>query len=103
MARNLYHNTRKRYNKYKTKHYKDSLKRISKNYNQVLTKNAQKHKNEKVSKLRNLRYAKQREFWKIINLINNDSKSTEVQLQDLYNYFKNINSTCPHEEKNLSE
>ena len=97
-ARNLYHNTRKLYNKYKTQHYKDSLKRISKNYKQVLTKNAQKHKNEKVSKLRNLKYAKPREFWKIINSINNDSKSTEAPLQDLYDYFKNINSTSPNEE-----
>ena len=96
-ARNLYHNTRKLYNKYKTQFNKESLKRISKSYKKVLTKNAQKHKNEKISKLRELRYAKPREFWKVINSINNDNKTTDASLQDLYNYFENINTTVNDE------
>ena len=42
-------------------------------------------------KLKNLRNAKPREFWKIINSINNN-KQTKNPLKDLYEHFKNINA-----------
>ena len=48
-------------------------------------------KMKKITKLRELKYTKPREFWKIINSLNNDNKSTEAPLHALYDYFKNIN------------
>ena len=65
-------------------------------------KNAKKHtKMKKISKLRDLEYAKPRDFWKILNYINNDSKSAVAPLQDLYNYFKNINTTTNEDDKHV--
>ena len=44
-----------------------------------------------IQKLKNLKNAKPREFWKIINSINND-KQTKCPLNDLYEHLKNINT-----------
>ena len=41
--------------------------------------------------MKNLKNAKPREFWKIINSINND-KQTKCPLNDLYEHLKNINT-----------
>ena len=89
--RNSYHIARKKYNKYKTTFYKEQLKRISKTYKQVLSKSARTYKNDTIQKLKNLKNAKPREFWKIINSINNDKK-TKCPLNDLYEHLKNINT-----------
>ena len=90
-VRNSYHIARKKYNKYKTTFYKEQLKRISKTYKQVLSKSARAYKNDTIQKLKNLKNAKPREFWKIINSINND-KQTKCPLNDLYEHLKNINT-----------
>ena len=42
-------------------------------------------------KVKNLRNAPPREFWKIINSINNN-KQTKPHLNELYEHFKNINA-----------
>ena len=53
VARNSYHIARKLYNKYKSNFYKEQLKSISKEYKQVLSKNARRYKNETIMKLKN--------------------------------------------------
>ena len=89
-ARSTYHKTRKLYNKYKTTHYKLLLKTVSKEYKNKMSQNIRRYKNNRIEKLKNLKYAKPREFWKIINSIDEKNNKT-APLQDLYNYFKNIN------------
>ena len=86
-ARSTYHKTRKLYNKYKTTHYKLLLKTVSKEYKNKMSQNIRRFKNNRIEKLKNLKYAK---LWKIINSIDEKNNKT-APLQDLYNYFKNIN------------
>ena len=95
-ARNSYHIARKLYNKYKTTYYKEKLKSISKTYKQVLAKTVRSHKNSTILKLKNLKSAKPREFWKIINSIN-DNKQCKCPLEDLYEHFKRINTENENE------
>lgn len=97
-ARNVYHNIRKLYNRYKTVHFKNLLKHVSKTYKQVISKNVKKHKNNKITKLRNLKNAKPRDYWKIINSFNNENKS-QAALDDFYTYFKTINASSTLDEE----
>ena len=99
-ARSTYHKTRKLYNKYKTTHYKLLLKSVSKEYKNKMAKNVRRYKNNKIDKLKNLKYAKPREFWKIINSIDDKNRDT-APLQDLYNYFKNINQEKETEKEEV--
>ena len=89
-ARNTYHYIRKQYNMYKTVHYKNRLKNVSKLYKRAISKNVTIYKNEKISKLKNLKRAKPRDFWKIINSVNKQENYT-APLHELYKYFKSLN------------
>ena len=73
-ARNTYHYVRKQYNKYKTNHLKNLLKIVSKQYKGAISKNINIFKNEKINKLRYLKDAKPRNFWKIINSVDKKRK-----------------------------
>ena len=98
-ARNSYHKTRRLYNKHKTERYKTLLKNVSKHYKNTVSKNIKKHRDEKIHKLRNLKTSNSKEFWRIIN----DDKckpNKSAPLQDLYEYFKNINE---HEDNPAHE
>ena len=79
------------YNKYKTTRYKNLLGNVSKEYKNTISRNVKRYKNEKIKKLKTLKNAKPREFWKIINSINETAKDT-ASLDDLFTYFKNINA-----------
>ena len=54
-----------------------------------MASNFRRSKNENISKLRNLKNAKPKEFWKLINSIDK-TKDKTAPLQNLYEYFKNI-------------
>ena len=66
-ARNLYHKTRRLYNKHKTEHYKTLLKNVSKHYKNTVSKNIKKHRDEKIDKLHKLKTSNSKDFWRIIN------------------------------------
>ena len=66
MARNSYHMIRRLYNKNKTLENKYLLKTMSKEYKNVIKQSISHFKTEKINKLKNLKNAKPREFWKII-------------------------------------
>ena len=90
-ARNIYHNARKMYNKAKTQFYKNRLKIVSKEYKNIISKSVKNFKKSRVEKLRNLRHTNAKEYWKIIN----SAEQKDVRsppLNDLYTYFKNLNS-----------
>ena len=90
-ARNAYHVARKLYNKFKTTQYKNQLKIVSREYKAKMKKSYTKFQTENISKLRNLKNAKPREFWTIINALDNKKRET-APLKDLFDFFKNINS-----------
>ena len=89
-ARNTYHKIRKLYNKYKSEHYKNLLKTVSKSYKTTINRSIKRYKNEKIEKLRRLKKSDPKEFWRILN----DDKSkheASATLDDLYNFFKELN------------
>ena len=90
-ARNTYHEARRRYNRNKTEENKNNLKTVSKNYKTTLSKALKKHKSDKIDKIRNLRNSSPREYWKLLNS-NKPKDDIKASLEDLYNYFKNINN-----------
>ena len=90
-ARNLYHTTRKTYNRHKNTHNKEQLKHVSKAYKQVISKNVRKHNSENIAKLKKMKHAKPRDFWKIINSATKTNKKN-APLDDLFQYFKNLNT-----------
>ena len=97
-TRNLYHQTRKMYNKNKTEENKIRLKQVSKEYKNTIYKSQKQYKNNNINKLRNLKNSNPREYWRILNA--NQPKSTvNAKLEDLYKYFKDVNE-FQHEKDN---
>ena len=68
-ARNMYHYTRRLYNKHKNTYFKDLLKSASKNYKSRITQSVKTFKSQRVEKLRNLKSTNPKEFWEIINSV----------------------------------
>ena len=93
-ARDTYHNVRKLYNKHKTPHLKNLLKDVSKTYKVTIAQNIRKFRNSKIDKLKTLKFAKPKAFWKIINSVDKKKEHT-APLNDLYEYFKSL-----HEKPN---
>ena len=89
-ARDTFHNVRKLYNNYKTQHLKNLLKDVSKTYKVTIAQNIRKFRNSKIDKLKNLKFAKPKAFWKIINSVDKKKERT-ASLNDLYEYFKSLN------------
>ena len=65
---------------------------MSKEYKNVIKQSISRFKTEKINKLKNLKNAKPREFWKIINSVDKKENNSNVPLEDLYKYFKEINA-----------
>ena len=86
-ARNIYHKTRKMYNKYKTDYDKNNLKTVSKNYKNTLSKNYKNFKIEQIEKLRRLRTNDPKQYWKIVNA-ERETGETSASLNCLYNFYK---------------
>ena len=98
-ARNMYHYTRRLYNKHKNTYFKDLLKSVSKNYKSRITQSVKTFKSQRVEKLRNLKSTNPKEFWKIINSV--DKKNTHTPpLDELHNFFKTLN-TCSNENDQI--
>ena len=53
---------------------------------------ASRAKNERIDTLRNLKAAKPRDYWKIINSIDKQYYTKTANLNDLYYFFKEVNA-----------
>ena len=93
-ARNHYHNARRLYNINRTEHNKQRLKQCSKLYKSTINSSVKEHKNLRIQKLKNMKSSNPREFWKILNS-SNPKNECKAPLNDLYNYFKDVND-CQH-------
>ena len=89
-ARNTYHKTRKMYNQYKSDYYKNLLKAVSKNYKQTLSMHKKTFQNQKVEKLRQLKNANPKEYWKIIKSTKKPN-NIHATLEDLYSFYTKAN------------
>lgn len=101
VARNEYHRVRKLYNRNKTHENKNNLKIVSKRYKTVMKQSINRFKTERISKLKNLKNAKPKEYWKIIN--STDKKDEfSPPLENLYSYFKEVNAQQYDEESQIN-
>ncbi|XP_053380331.1 uncharacterized protein LOC128548841 [Mercenaria mercenaria] len=101
-ARNIYHKTRKTYNKYKTQYFKDMLKSVSKQYKCALRKAKNDYNANRIHKLRNLKYADPKQYWNIINGKSTQNEKT-AKLNDFYEYFKDLNENLIDTENSSDE
>ena len=96
-ACDLYHRTRKLYNKNKSEYNKMLLKQVSKNYKNTISKSVKHYKDTNIKKLRTLKNADPKQYWKILNS-NQPKKNIEAGLEELYNHFKNVNQLAQRED-----
>ena len=61
-----------------------------------MASNCRRYKNDRINKLRNLKNARPKEFWKIINSVGKTDKHS-APLEELYAFFKILNN------KNIDE
>ena len=90
IARNIYHKTRRLYNKYKTNHYKNILKSVSKDYKQTMNRNIKRFHDNKIEKIRALKSENPKEYWRIIN--DGKPKKCAATLNNLYKHFQTVNN-----------
>ena len=50
-----------------------------------------KHKKDTQNKLRNLKSKSPKRFWKILNSLQNKTENKDISMNDLYNFFRDIN------------
>ena len=94
--RNIYHRTRRAYNKYKTVYFKNLLKDVSKQYKSKLRKADNDFNEKRAVNLRRLKSKHPREYW---NMLNSGSKTSNVKasVDDLFSYLKSINENNSNE------
>ena len=66
-ARNEYHRIKRIYNRHKSVENKNALKIVSKHYKSVMKQSIHRFKTDRICRLKNLKNAKPKEYWKIIN------------------------------------
>ena len=101
-ARNLYHKTRRTYNKYKNEFYKNMLRIVSKKYKNTLKFHCNRFKNDRIQKLRNLKNKNPREYWR---LINSDRKQNDnfASLNDFYEFYSAIGNNHNTENDDVND
>lgn len=87
LIRNKYHRTRKAYNKYKTAHFKELLRSVSRQYKNTLRIAQRNYNMSKIEKLKKLKQNNPKAYWKIINSDNKKTKPS-ASLHDFYTFFK---------------
>ena len=71
---------------------KASVVSASKMYKKKLNYFICKHKKDTQNKLRNLKSKSPKQFWKISNNPQSKKENKDISINDLYNFFKDINS-----------
>ena len=100
-SRDIYHKTRKAYNKYKTPYFKQLLKSVSKQYKSTILHAQKKYKSDRIDKIRYLKHSDPRQYWNILNSKPKQSNIT-APLNDFYNYFKTLNENSYAEEEDTT-
>lgn len=98
LARKRYHRARKIYNKTNSVQAKNNLMTESKLYKQTMHKYIRKHKQDKISKLRNMQTKDPKEYWKYIKSLQPRANKKQPSLADFYEYFKTINESDDTED-----
>jgi hypothetical protein len=98
IARKNFHRSKFLYKLRKSEENKRSLKRNSKIYKTTINKSLKDFKINNATKLKNMKNCKPKQFWKLLN--GKKKGRTHASLENLYNYFKNINFV-ENEDENI--
>lgn len=101
-ARNQYHYARKTYNKIKSEHNKQFLRNVSKIYKCTINKCIKKTKQNRIAKLKSMKNSNAKEYWKFLNS-DNETSACQVPISELYNFFKDINSSTEANQDDYSQ
>ena len=93
IARKRYHRARREYDSSKSTQAKRRLYNESKLYKQTMHKYIKKHKLDKINKLRNIQSTEPKVYWKYLKSLQQNTTNTHPTLNQLYDYFKNINQS----------
>ena len=90
-ARKQYHVSKSKHSKYPSVSTKIELKQASKTYKKKMNYFINKHNKSTQNKLRSLKNKSPKEYWKIINSIDNKRTESNIELDTLYTFFKDLN------------
>ena len=91
-SRKTYHRAKKMHAKHPSSASKASVVSASKMYKKKLNYFIRKHKKDTQNKLRKLKSKSPKQFWKILNNLQSKKENKDISINDLYNFFKDINS-----------
>ena len=97
-ARKKYLSARKRYNVRPSSGNKAHLTNMSKSYKKILNLFINDHKNKTQNKLRHLHSGQPKQFWKLIHNLETKKVDDKIKIEELYEYFKNLNSDEPNDD-----
>ena len=89
-ARRNFHLAKRIYNNNKSTEKKDNLNQMSKAYKKTMDNSIKKHRNDITKKLSDLHSKNPKDYWKILNVSNKNSKCA-VDVDAVYSFLKNIN------------
>ena len=93
-ARTKYHLHKKMHNRHKTLENKAYLAEMSKAYKKTIDTCVREYRSALTNKLTNLRSTNPKDCWKILNSGNKDKKCA-VDIEDMYNFMKEVNNADP--------
>ena len=90
-ARKQYHLAKSKHSKNPSAVTKINLSKASKTYKKKMNYFVNKHNKSTQKKLRNLKNKNPKDYWKIINSIDTKKTDSNIELDTLYTFFKDIN------------
>ena len=90
-ARKHYHTSKSKHSKHPSITTKLNLQQASKTYKKKMNYFINKHNKSTQNKLRSLKNKSPKEYWKIINSIDNKKADSNIELDKLYTFFKDLN------------
>lgn len=91
-SRKRYQAARKNHSVQKSESSKRIMMNASKRYKSIIKQYYTKHIIGLQNKIRKLRTEKPKEYWKLINSIDKKNNNIPISMENMYNYFKTLNS-----------
>lgn len=91
-ARVIYNAARKQFQQSKLDDDKINLQIKSKLYKSTMNKYIRQHRKQTETKLRNMQQNDPKAYWKILNSLKKKGNTSNVKLDDLYTFFKDVNA-----------
>jgi len=101
-ARKAYHRNRRKYNHAKNESNKAEMLGSAKQYKRVMRENVVKFKRKVRTHIRNLRTSSPRDYWRYINSINDKKKSSNADINVVFDFFKQLNADNNVDDANLT-